>query len=445
MPLLSTPRGYLFENWARTERALPREASWPSSEGAVVAAVQRVAALGERLKVVGAAHSWSDAAVPGFHAMSLDRLAEPVSIDPKTGEVTVEAGMRLRTLNELLARHGLAMPVLGSIAEQSVAGAISTGTHGSAPRLGTLASLVSRLRMVLPDGSVAEASATEQPELFQAARVGLGALGILTQVTFRCVPAFLLEEESYPLPFEEALDALPALLSREDYVKLWWLPHTEQIQVFCHRKTHRPSTFRPALRWVDERLINGLVFSAVLAAGDGDPSRIPALNRAVSALYFRPARRVARSDRSFNIAMPPLHDETEAAIPVEHTAGALRWLRRFIEQERLAINFVIEARFGAADDAWLSPAHGRATCFLGAYTASRRDRDRFFDGFEEHTRGLGGRPHWGKSFRAPGPHLRPLYPRFDAFAALRSRLDPTGLLLNPFLERLFLPRPQPEK
>jgi L-gulonolactone oxidase len=438
VPLSSTPHGYLFENWAKTERALPAEASWPAREREVVAAVRRARASGRRLKVVGAGHSWSDAALPQHHGMSLDRLAGPVSIDRRSGEVTVWAGTRLHALNTLLAGHGLAMPVLGSVDQQSVAGAISTGTHGSAPRLGNLASLVARLRMVLPDGEVAEVDGDRAPDLFQAARVGLGALGVITQVTFRCVPAFDLEEESYPLGFEEALRALPGLLDREEFVKLWWLPHTDRVQVSCYRRTRGGSTFRPALRWLDERVLNGLVFAAVLGAGDADPARIPALNRAVGALYFRPARRVARSDRSFHIAMPPLHDETEAAIPVEHTAAALRWLRGFIEEEGLAINFVVEVRFGAGDDAWLSPSYGRSTCFLGAYTAARRDRDRFFHGFEGRMLELGGRPHWGKSFRSSGSSLRPLYPRFDDFKALRGRLDPDGMLLNPFLERLFL-------
>lgn len=402
--------------------------------------MNRARTQGLRLKVVGAAHSWSDVALPGHLAMSLDRLAGPVEIDRATGEVTVWAGTRLRDLNTLLREHGLAMPVLGSIAEQSVAGAISTGTHGSAPRLGNLASLVSRLRMVLPDGSIAEVSGKQQPELFQAARVGLGALGVITQVTFRCVPAFDLEEESYPMPFDEALLALPSLLEREAFFKLWWLPHTDRVQVFCYRKTRRASTFRPALRWLDEQVINRLVFAAVLGAGEADPSQIPALNRAVGALYFRPTRRVAPSDKTFNIAMPPVHDEAEAAIPVERTADALRWLRGYIEQERLAINFVIEVRFGAGDDAWMSPAYQRDSCFLGAYTANRRDRERFFEGFERRMLEMRGRPHWGKSFRATGSQLRGLYPRFRDFAALREQLDPTGVMLNPFLERLFYPQ-----
>lgn len=370
--------------------------------------------------------------------MSLDRLAGPVSIDRHSGEVTVWAGTRLYALNTLLAEHGLAMPVLGSVDQQSVAGAISTGTHGSAPRLGNLASLVTRLRMVLPDGEVVQVDGDRTPELFQAARVGLGALGVITQVTFRCVPAFHLEEESYPLSFDEALRALPELLDREEFVKLWWLPYTDQVQVFCYRRTQQDSTFRPIRRWLDERVLNGVVFSAVLRVGEAKPEWIPALNRAVGSIYFRPSRQVARSDQSFHIAMPPIHDETEAAIPVEQTGTALRWLREFLEGQGLAVNFVVEVRFGAGDDAWLSPAYGRATCFLGAYIAASRDRDRFFQGFEERMLSLGGRPHWGKFFRVQGSGIRRLYPRFDDFAALRASLDPEGLLLNPFLERIFL-------
>ncbi len=437
MALISTPQGHVFQNWAGTQRAVVREVCWPETEAQVAAAMRRAGDRGLRLKVVGAGHSWSDAAVPGYQAMSLDRLAGLVAVDRASGEVTVRGGTRLFALNELLSREGLAMPVLGSIAQQSVAGAISTGTHGSAPRLGNLASLVSRLRMVLPDGEVVEASADREPDLFRAARVGLGALGVITELTFRCVPAFTLEEEGYSLPFGRALDELPGLLEREDYFKLWWLPHTDRIQVFRYRRTGLSSTFRPAARWLDERLVNGLLFSAVLAAGDADPALIPSLNRAVSSLYFRPSRRVAPSDRCFNIAMPPVHDETEVALPVARAAEALRWLQGFIDDNGLAINFVIEARFGAGDDAWMSPAHGRPSCFLGAYTASRRDRDLFFSKFEEKMRSFGGRPHWGKAFRAGRDLLRPLYPRFDDFASLRARLDPAGLLLNPFVERVF--------
>lgn len=404
----------------------------------MVAALRDAAGRGQRVKVVGAGHSWSDAALPGPRAMCLDGLAGLESVDAASGEVTVWAGTRLRDLNDLLCGVGLAMPVLGSIAEQSVAGAIATGTHGSAPRLGNLASLVSRLRLALPGGEVVEASAERDPDLFRAARVGLGALGVITQVTLRCVPAFTLEEVATPLPFEQALAALPGLLASEDFVKLWWLPHADLVQVFCYRRTALPSTFRAAARWLDERVLNGALFTGALALGQANPGQIPRINRAIAAMYFRPARRVARSDRCFNIAMPPRHDETEVSLPVERAAEAMRWMRSFIERERLAVNFVIEARFGAGDDAWMSPAHGRSSCFLGAYTANRGDRDRFFAGFEEHMRSLGGRPHWGKVFRAGRDQLRPLYPRFDDFAALRAALDPAGMMLNPMLERVFL-------
>lgn len=437
MALRKTASGYLFQNWAGTQRALVSDVQWPSTEGEIAEALGRAWGRGLRTKIVGSGHSWSDAALPGSQAMSLDRLRGPVRVDHDTGEVTVWAGTKLHELNAFLARQGLAMPVLGSIAQQSVAGAISTGTHGSAPRLGNLASLVSSLRLVLPSGDVRELSAST-PELFRAARVGLGALGVLSQVTFRCVPAFRLEEEGRSLSFDEALEELPSLLSREEFVKLWWLPHTDRVQVFCYRRTERPSTFAPAARWVDERLINGALFAGVLRAGAEAPGAIAGLNGAVGKLYFQPSRRVARSDQCFNIAMPPIHDEAEAAIDVEQTAGALRWMRRFLEAERLAVNFVVEVRFGAGDDAWLSPAHGRASCFLGAYTANPRDRDRFFDGFEEHMLAQGGRPHWGKAFRAGRRQLEKLYPRWADFDELRRQVDPRGLMLNPFLERVFV-------
>src|SRR5712692_2389008 len=320
-----------FVNWAETASCTPAIFAEPRTEDELREVLRDAEARGLPVKVVGGGHSWSDAACTEGVLVSLDGLSRVIEIEGD--RVTVEAGIRLDALNQTLAGRGLALGVLGSIARQSIAGAISTGTHGSGPRHGSLASLVCGLRLLLADGSVRDLGASD--DLFDAARVSLGALGIITRVTLQCEPAFRLEELAAPLPFDEAAAQIPQLVRDEAYVKLWWLPHTGVVQVFRYRRTEADSSFRALQRWVDDRIVNRLVFAALLRLGRAAPSWIPRLNALVRAAYFRTTRKVARSDQALTIAMPPVHQEVEYAIPLEHAPAALRRVRALIEREKL--------------------------------------------------------------------------------------------------------------
>src|SRR5260221_9266146 len=238
-----------FVNWAKTASCFPKSFAQPRSEDELRAVLLDAGTRGLTVKVVGGAHSWSDAACPEGILVSLDNLSRVLGIDGDC--VTAEAGIRLDALNEALAARGLALGVIGSIARQSIAGAISTGTHGSGPRHGSLSSLVCGLRLMLADGSARDLAPGD--DLFDAARVSLGALGVITRVTLRCEPAFRLEELAAPLPFDEAVRRIPELARDEAYVKLWWLPHTDAMQVYRYRRTEADSTFRRFSRWFDDR------------------------------------------------------------------------------------------------------------------------------------------------------------------------------------------------
>lgn len=422
-----------FVNWARTASCEPVALARPRSEEELRSVLLDAMAKGLRVKVVGGAHSWSDAACTDGVLISLDALSAIVSVDGT--RVTVEAGIRLDALNEALASRGLALGVLGSIARQSIAGAIATGTHGSGPRHGSLSSMVCGLRLMLADGSVKDLAPGD--ELFDAARVSLGALGVVTRVTLACEPAFRLEELAAPLPFDEAVKQIPALVAGEAYVKLWWLPHTDVVQVYRYRRTEAPSTFSAFARWLDDRVLNRFVFAALLKTSRLFPAWIPALNRLVRRAYFRETRKVARSDLALTIAMPPVHEEIEYAMPVDRAADALAQVKALIEREKLRVNFVVELRFVAADEAWMSPAFGRDTAYVGAYMARARGIERYFAEFERLMQSLGGRPHWGKQFTAGAQALRDLCPNHARFSALRDALDPRGLFDNEFLLRVL--------
>ena len=423
----------MASNWAGNVRCSPARILRPSTEAELLDMVQQTAPA--KVRLVGGDHSWSDIAATDDVRITLDGMDRVLSVDGD--RVKVEAGIRIRALNEALAQRGLAMANLGSIDQQSIAGAISTATHGSGKRHGTLSTQVVGLRLLTMDGTIHELSEQSQPALFAAARVSLGCLGIITAVTLQCVPAFRLEEIRRPMRVAEVVERLPALLDEGEYVKLWWLPGSDTVQVFSATPTDAPAAPRPLQEWIEAHLLSPVIFPLVLALGGVVPALIPGIARLLAAVYFRPDRRIDHSHRVLHIPMPPRHLETEYALPIERTGEALLRLRALIAEQNLGVNFVQELRFVAADDLPLSPASGRVSCYLGAYTAAPRDAERYFAAFEALMAELGGRPHWGKMFQRTPAELAAMYGGWEDFCDLRAGLDPDGRLVNPFISRVL--------
>ena len=232
---------YTFRNWSRVWQVQPRQYHQAKDEATIVHLVQQAAAEGHRVRVVGAGHSWSPIALTDDTMLNLDHYNRLLHIDHDKLQVTVQGGMRLKTLNRLLEEQGLALSNLGSISEQSVAGVISTGTHGTGIGLGLLASQVVALRLIDGQGNIHELSAADG-DRWRAALVGLGSLGIISTVTLQCVKAYHLEEKAYPLPFEAAIQQLPQLVQNNRHLKLWWFPHADKVQVYAYNKTDLPPT-----------------------------------------------------------------------------------------------------------------------------------------------------------------------------------------------------------
>lgn len=447
-----------LRNWSGVHRWRPHAYEEPSSEEQVAHLLGRAGEEGRTVKVVGGGHSWSDIAATDGYTLRLDRMNRVLEVDVDRAVVTVEAGMRLRELNEHLAVRGLAMPILGSISEQSIAGAIATGTHGSGVGFGSLSAAVRALRLVTARGEVLDVDGSD-PELFAAARLHLGCLGVVTRVTLQCEPAFRLRERVALVRFDEALTRLDELVHAGEHVKLWWLPHTDLVRVSTLDRTQDPltepgSVMRTAQslagliarRRVDlpavlDAAVNDRVLTGLMALSRRRPGLTRRINGAIGAAYFKDSVRVGRSDRVFNLVMPPVHREMEYGIDIAESAAALRELRALIERERLQVNFVVEARFVAADDILMSGAYGRTSCQLGAYIGECGSRAAYFRGFEALCLARGGRPHWGKEFGCDAAAVRAVFPGYDRFAATRQRLDPDGLFVNAFVRRI-LPGPR---
>ncbi|MFC4063115.1 D-arabinono-1,4-lactone oxidase [Planomonospora corallina] len=430
-----------FRNWAGNQSAVPAEIRTPSSVEEVVRAVRDGAASGRRVRMTGTGHSFTGVALTDGLLLRPDALTGI----RETGEgwVTAAAGTPLRVLNEELHRRGLALANMGDITDQTLAGAIQTGTHGTGRDVGGLADQVLALEMVLADGEVvtvrADAAEEAERDLFDAARVGLGALGVLTAVTFRVEPSFLLHSVREPMALSAILDSLDALTAANEHLDFFWLPHTDTCLTKRNNRNPGPADPPGALRhWLDAVFMENTLFGALCGIGARLPGVIPRLN-ALSAAALSASACTDASYRVFTSVRSVRFLEMEYAVPREHLGRALRETRDLVAAEGWKISFPVEVRVTPASGAWLSTAYGRDTAYVACHVYRPTPNPAYFEGVEEIMTRLGGRPHWGKLHTRDAAYLATVYPRFADFLALRDRLDPRRLFANDYLDTVLGP------
>jgi L-gulono-1,4-lactone dehydrogenase len=435
--MAAVPDVRAWSNWAGNQRVDATRVARPASTEEVAAAVRAAAAHGLTVKPVGAGHSFTAAAATGGVRVELDRLAALVRVDRDTRQVTVQAGMRLGELNRVLAGEGLAMPNLGDIDAQTISGAISTGTHGTGATLGCLSTFVTALTLVTGDGSVLRCSPTENPDVFAAARVGVGALGVLTEVTLQCVDAFVLRAEERPEQLAEVFAGLTEHVEGNDHFELYWFPYTDRVQT--KRNNRVPAADQPLGRfrgWLDDEFLSNTVFGVACRVGRSVPALVPRIAaieaRALSArVYTAPSHEVFCTPRRVRFV------EMEYGLPREALPEAFAGLRSIVDGLPFKVIFPVEVRFTAADDVWLSHGYGRDSAYVAIHQYVGMPYEPYFQAFEKVALGLGGRPHWGKMHWRTRDDLRPAYPRFDDFLAVRDRLDPERVFGNGYTERVL--------
>ena len=425
--------GERWRNWAGNQRTDPVRTVAAHDTGEVVAAVKDAARDGLRLKAIGSGHSFTAIAVPDDVAVRAPSDPRLLQVDA-TGLATVPAGMTLRTLNPLLWARGWALPNLGDIDAQTVAGAIATGTHGTGARHRGLADQVRALELVTADGAVRSCSPSENADVFAAARVGLGALGILVSVTLQTVPAFRLHAIEAARPLEGALELFDG---EDDHVEFYWFPHTDVAATKRNNPTDADGPTRGRVsEWVGDELIGNGAFVLVSRLGAAAPSLVPRLNR-FAAGQFAHSEYVDRSYRVFTSPRRVRFLEMEYAVPRAALPDAFAGLRRVVQRHGQAVTFPVEVRVAAADDIPLSTAAGRDSAYLAVHVHRSEPHEAYFGAIEAVMRDLDGRPHWGKLHTRTAADLRPAYPGFDAFVALRDRLDPERRFGNAYLERVL--------
>jgi FAD-linked oxidoreductase len=404
---------------------------------AVVAAAER----GLHVKPVGAGHSFSGIAVAPGVQLDLYQLSGVISVDEASRRVTLGAGTNLYRLPELLAPYGLALENMGDIDRQTIAGATSTGTHGTGGRFGGLATQIVGVTLVTGHGSLLEVTETDNAELLPAVRLGLGALGVLVDVTIQCVPAFLLHAVERSEPLDEVLDAYLERSANEDHFEFYWFPHTETAVTKTNTRLDAGAERRPRGRlgaWVGDELIANGAYRGICALGSVIPPLVPSVNRLAGRLmgngeFTDHSPRVFVSDRSVRFR------EMEYALPRGAVPHALREVDELIRTRGWRISFPVEVRSAAADENWMSTAYGRDTGYIAVHRYFREDPTEYFAAVEAIMRGHDGRPHWGKMHGRTVDDLRPAYPRFDDFVAARDRLDPAGVFENRYLRSVLGP------
>ena len=431
--------GTRWRNWGRSAVAEPVYHARPETVDEVVAVVRAAADRTMPVKAVGAGHSFTDIAATDGVLLDLDGLQGLVGVDTATKRVRVAAGTRLWRLGPLLAEHGLALQNMGDIDRQSIAGATSTGTHGTGLRFGGLATQIVGATLVTGSGEVLRVSESERPELLPAVRLGLGALGILVELELQCVDSFVLRSVDRPRPFDEVLDAWPGLVADTDHFEFYWWPHTDVAMTQTKTRLPADTAFTPPNRvalWAERRLLENEALRAQQFVGHVVKPAVPALSRLATSVYGDGERTGA----SYEIfASPRLvrFRESEYAIPLDALPQALRDVRGLVERTGWRISFPIEVRAAAADDNWMSTAHGRASAYIAVHRYVRDDPTEYFAAFDALMRTYDGRPHWGKLHSRTADDLRPAYPRFDDFLAVRDELDPDRRFGNAYLTRVL--------
>jgi L-gulono-1,4-lactone dehydrogenase len=428
-----------WRNWGRNQECNPAAVETPRSELEVVEAVRRAKRAGQTVKVVGAGHSFTGIACTDGRMLRLGQLDRVVAIDADAHTVTVEGGIPLWQLNEELATRDLALANLGDIDRQSISGAIATATHGGGRRFGGLATFVAALELVTADGELLRCSPDEEPEVFACARVGLGALGVVTKVTLRCEPAFRLHSIEKPRPLDALVDDLDDIIDHNEHIDCYWFPHTDVATVKVANRTDEPIRTKSGWKaWRDNIVLANFVFGAACAIGRRRPEAVPKLMNTIAGGIGKTevvdaSHRVLCSTRLVRFV------EMEYAIPRPELGKTLLRVRDLIEGEGLLVDFPIELRVAAADDIPLSTAHGRETGYLAVHLSAGTPFEPYFRAVEAIMDDVDGRPHWGKMHYQRAETLAPRYPEWARFQAVRARLDPDGRFRNPYLDRVLGP------
>ncbi|WP_448852397.1 D-arabinono-1,4-lactone oxidase [Corynebacterium sp. 335C] len=458
---MTTKDAGTWHNWAGNQTADPHAVHKPTSAGEIGDIIRAAASSGRTVRPLGAGHSFTAVAVTNGLRVQLDEMSGLVSVDEDgAGHVTAtfRAGTRLRDVPGLLRPKGLALPNQGDVDPQSLAGAISTGTHGTGLGWTGFAGMVRGFRIVGADGVERHCHAAaggEEAELFRLATLGLGMFGVVTEVTLSAVPAFHLAADERPEDFDEVRTTFAERVRHTDHMEFYWFPGTSTALVKENTRIkdqdlpawregkaaqgfRTPGRATRVLSGFSDEVINNAGLLGVCELS----RRAPKLTRRLNELAARTVSKRRYVDEAHKVFVSPRRvrfTEMEYAVPLESLSDVLDEVRTTIDRHRAWVSFPLEIRAAAADYVPLSTAYGRESAYIAVHRYHREPYRDYFALLEPIFKEAGGRPHWGKLHTLTNEDLRERYPLFDEVADLRRRVDPEGIFLNDHLKAMFDP------
>ena len=426
-----------IKNWAGNVVFTPKQVERPTSIAAIQEIVVNASKASQTVRIMGAKHSFSDLIVTEDVLLSLERMTGLISVNKELLTATVWAGTSIRQLGPLLAEHGLAFPNQGDVDAQSLAGAASTGTHGTGFEFAALANHLIAMEFVDGQGQIKTIDQDSPGDLLNAARVSLGTFGIITKVTIQCVPAFRLRDRRRRITLDQCLDIAISEARKVRHFEFFWFPYSPWAQIKICEPTQELAPRDPVKKYIDDDILERYLFGALCEM----TAFVPSMSQLTSKIAGALMPDTSYSDDAYKVFPSSRHvrfNEMEYAVPLEQGIACFTAIKTMIEQKQIKVFFPVEFRVARADQCWLSPMYGRESAIISLHVFRFTDQDRYFQEAEAIFRAHGGRPHWGKVHNMDRQAALSLYPKWQDFEKFRGLMDPKGLFLNPILKNLFL-------
>ncbi|MBB4183710.1 FAD/FMN-containing dehydrogenase [Sinorhizobium terangae] len=403
-----------WRNWVGNQSCIVRHKGAPESEAALAEMVREATALGLNVRCAGSGHSFTPVVATSGLLLTLSGMQGVVNIDRARKRVSVKAGTTINQLGKVLKSSGLSLINQGDIDSQALAGALTTGTHGTGAKLGNMASQIVGMRLVQPDGSILVVDETT-PDLLEAARVSVGMLGVISEITLQTMDAYNLHEKLWRCDFDECMEQHDELAAKHRHFGFFWCPVPESRHCYCLPDTAAVSTTSKTSDVCEMKVI--------------DITDRPPMEQAFE--------KIAYSSEIYPIEYVPNFHELEYAVPVAHGKDAVRAVRKLMLEKHPTCIYPIEYRFTAGDSGWISPFYEQDSITLSVSGEPGTDYWEYLKDVDTILRQYGSRPHWGKLHFLGAEDVTALYPRAGDFRALRARVDPEGRFLNDHLRQLF--------
>ena len=420
-----------FKNWAGNIQFTAPLFAQPHTETEIIELVKQH----KNIRIASSAHSWSNHFSTQELLLNLDYYQQVIALDTAAQTITVQSGIKLWQLNAFLDKHQLALSNLGSIDKQSIAGVMSTGTHGTGKQFQCLASQVLRFSIIAADGT--KYIFTKDSDEFNAAIINLGTLGIISEVTLQLCSAFNLKEHTYTSPFHTVIENLDQLLEQYHHFKIWWLPPSKNVVVFTYQRTQDAVNDSRLRQIFKDEIVSVIGYRTLVFIGNLVPSLRPRINALLTSQFDNPLHRIEKSFKVFRVPEPPKHRETEWAFDLKDAKEILTNYQKLFSETSHTFNFIQEIRFTQADNFWLSECYQRNTIWIGAYNHYDSQWENILHDFETFAQQHSGRPHWGKEFTVNRQYLEKQYEKLPDFIQLKQRLDPEGKFSNELMQQLF--------